>query len=210
MPRPVLLALALLLLGGCRSPLVVETDPPFALATVNGKDCGLTPVRSEVKSSTFGTYELRIERVGYETVEMTIPKRTHWLRVAAESVFCFPMLFFNIRGPQVVRVALTPATPPPPESRELEASAAARPAETAAAPAADEPARAPKLAQAPKGPEVKKPELPKADAPKLEGPKPPEGPKLEGPKLDAPKVEGPKLAAPKVEAPKVPGLGGSK
>jgi hypothetical protein len=58
-------SLALLALTGCvERRISIETDPPGAIVWVNDREAGRTPV--SVSFTHEGTYDLRIEKEGYE------------------------------------------------------------------------------------------------------------------------------------------------
>jgi hypothetical protein len=128
MLRHLPLALLLLLpLPACKSALVIDSRPEGAGVVVDGRDYGQTPVRSAIRSSTFGTYYATLTRPGYEPVTIELPKETYVGRIIVDSLFFFPALFFNIRGPTPVVVDLklvaepagvapvaAPLPPPPP------------------------------------------------------------------------------------------------
>lgn len=60
-----LLSISLLLSAGCaRRHLAIESDPPGATVTLNDVEVGRTPVR--VGFTFYGTYDVRIEKPGYE------------------------------------------------------------------------------------------------------------------------------------------------
>ena len=60
----VLIALGLVA-GGCvRRTITITTEPPGALLWLNDREVGRTPV--EVDFEHYGTYDVRLERPGYE------------------------------------------------------------------------------------------------------------------------------------------------
>lgn len=62
--RP-LAALACLALAGCTSrTIVVTSEPPGALVTLNGVEVGATPI--EVGFRYYGQYDLRLRKDGYQ------------------------------------------------------------------------------------------------------------------------------------------------
>jgi len=69
-PTLVLLAVALLYVGGCiQRTITIESDPPGALAYLNDVEVGRTPV--SVPFTFYGTYDVRLELDGYQTLQTT-------------------------------------------------------------------------------------------------------------------------------------------
>ncbi len=68
MPRMSLIGLvlaALVALSGCvQRTITITTEPPGSLVWLNGREVGRTPV--EVGFKHYGTYEVRLEHLGYE------------------------------------------------------------------------------------------------------------------------------------------------
>ena len=67
MKRTALLLLTLAVLTGCADRrLHITSDPPGALVALNDVEVGRTPV--EVNFTSFGTYDVRLQRPGYATL----------------------------------------------------------------------------------------------------------------------------------------------
>ena len=101
--RTGLLAVGVLMLGsGCSSLVTVNSDPKGASIRINGRYYGITPATFEIGSSTFGSYQLTLEKDGYQTAVVQMEKETYIGRTVVEVIFPFlwPALFFNIRGPK--------------------------------------------------------------------------------------------------------------
>ncbi|MHC4710167.1 MAG: PEGA domain-containing protein [Planctomycetota bacterium] len=66
-PRPVLVLLAACgwLTAGCvRRTITITTDPPAAMVWLNDREVGRSPL--DVDFDYYGTYDVRLEREGYE------------------------------------------------------------------------------------------------------------------------------------------------
>jgi hypothetical protein len=70
---PILLVLALLLLGGgcVNRRMTIRSDPPGALVEVDGQRIGLTPVAMDF--TYYGTREITLSMPGYETLTVQQP-----------------------------------------------------------------------------------------------------------------------------------------
>lgn len=66
--------LGLLLLGGCKHRVLVESDPPGATVRLDKKRAGITPVEFKVGwvPMFFKQYNLRLQLPGYRTVESSL------------------------------------------------------------------------------------------------------------------------------------------
>lgn len=51
---------------------LIQSEPPGAIVTINGKNVGETPVYYDYSLSTGGKHQVQISRLGYEQVELTI------------------------------------------------------------------------------------------------------------------------------------------
>lgn len=67
-------------LGGCTGRVVrtmtIETVPPGALVEVNDNEVGRTPLTAEF--THYGTYRIRMELPGYQTLTVCEPVRAPW------------------------------------------------------------------------------------------------------------------------------------
>ncbi len=66
MTRAVLLISALLLAGCADRRIHITSDPPGALVALNDVEVGRTPL--EVNFTSFGVYDVRLQRAGYATL----------------------------------------------------------------------------------------------------------------------------------------------
>lgn len=81
MPRPVALtaiALSVLLSLGCvERRLLISSEPAGALVYLNDQEVGRTPL--EVPFTWYGTYDVRLEREGYRTLQtQRVAERPWW------------------------------------------------------------------------------------------------------------------------------------
>lgn len=98
--RTGLLALGLAVLGsGCSTLVTVNSEPKGASIRINGRYYGITPATFEIGSSTFGSYQLTLEKDGYKTAVLVMEKETYVGRLVVELIFFWPAVFFNVRGP---------------------------------------------------------------------------------------------------------------
>ena len=98
-------------LGGCqRRTITVTSEPSGALAYLNDVEVGRTPV--EVEFTWFGTYAVRLEKEGYETLETSAEAQAP---LHEEPVF--DLIFMAIPGEDRTEIAwhfeLTPETRDP-------------------------------------------------------------------------------------------------
>lgn len=81
------LAIPLLLATGCvERKMLIRTDPPDAIVTLNRarRAAGRTPL--EIPFDFYGTYDVRIQKKGYATLHTTAPVPTPW--------YSYPVLDF--------------------------------------------------------------------------------------------------------------------
>ena len=78
---------------------MVTSDPPGATIVINGRQYGVTPATFNIKSSTFGTYMIRLEKEGFEPHEDVMQKKVFVGRLVVDILFFMPAAFFNAAGP---------------------------------------------------------------------------------------------------------------
>lgn len=77
----VLLGACLAMLGGCgrvARTLTVTSDPPGAIVFLNDNEVGRTPVTTNF--TWYGTYRVRLEKDGYDTLALLEPVRAPWFQ----------------------------------------------------------------------------------------------------------------------------------
>lgn len=115
MARPGLVsgvALVLLASTGCvERRYTIRTDPPGAIAIVNGEEVGPTPVS---RSFTFyGDREINLELDGYETLHVIQPVNSPWWDLPGIDFFSENVLPITLRDEQEFAYKMVPATNPP-------------------------------------------------------------------------------------------------
>lgn len=70
------------------SALHVKTQPPIAS----------TPASLKLRDTSFGGYEIKVERQGAEPFYGVLPLRLNGGQLAVDVLFFAPALFFNLRG----------------------------------------------------------------------------------------------------------------
>ncbi len=75
-----LLLIGAIVLGGCTGRVVrtmtIESDPPGALVSVNDNQVGRTPLTTQF--THYGTYRIRLQQSGYQTLTVYEPVRAPW------------------------------------------------------------------------------------------------------------------------------------
>lgn len=89
-----------LVASGCSAPCTVTSDPPGATITINGRAYGTTPSTFGIKSSTFGTYMIRLEKEGFEPKEEVMEKQVFVGRLIVDIIFFWPAALLNAAGPK--------------------------------------------------------------------------------------------------------------
>ncbi|MCZ6688138.1 MAG: PEGA domain-containing protein [Planctomycetota bacterium] len=95
-----ILGVACLVASGCASQVHVTSDPQGAAITINGQHYGQTPQTLKVRSSTFGSYTIHLEKEGYVPVDAAMPKQVHVGRLIVDILFFWPAALFNAAGPK--------------------------------------------------------------------------------------------------------------
>jgi hypothetical protein len=88
----------------------LRTDPPGALAIVNGEEIGLTPVSRSFWY--YGDREITFLLDGYETRTIIQPINAPWWDNLFTEFFTENLLPYNLRDEREYRYALTPASSP--------------------------------------------------------------------------------------------------
>ncbi|MCZ6690930.1 MAG: PEGA domain-containing protein [Planctomycetota bacterium] len=88
--------------SGCSSLITVTSHPKGATIRINGQYYGVTPSTFPIGSSTFGSYQITLEKDGYDTVTATMTKELYVGRLIADIIFFFPLALINAAGPQDV------------------------------------------------------------------------------------------------------------
>lgn len=100
--------------SGCSSLVTVTSDPKGATIRINGRYYGVTPSTFSIGSSTFGSYQITLEKDGYDTVVATMEKELYVGRLIVDIIFFFPLALINAAGPADVpyehRYILIPET----------------------------------------------------------------------------------------------------
>jgi len=106
-----LLLLGVAVLSGCvERRYTLRTEPPGALAIVNGEEIGPTPVS---RSFTFyGDREITFLLDGYETKTVIQPVNAPWWDNLATEFFTENLVPFNLRDEREFKYDLTPARAP--------------------------------------------------------------------------------------------------
>ena len=88
----------------------MRTDPPGALAIVNGEEIGQTPVSRSFWY--YGDREITFLLDGYETKTMIQPIKAPWWDNLFTEFFTENIVPFNMRDEREFKWVLTPATTP--------------------------------------------------------------------------------------------------
>jgi hypothetical protein len=104
-------ALATLSLNGCvERRYTIRSDPPGALAIVNGEEIGTTPVsRSFI---FYGARDITLVADGYQTQRIIQPIKDPWYDNVLTSFFSENLVPFTIRDEREFNYKLLPATVP--------------------------------------------------------------------------------------------------
>ena len=95
-----ILGVACLVASGCASQVSVTSDPSGADITINGRHYGETPQTFYVRSSTFGSYSIHLEKEGYLPIDAALPKQVHVVRLIVDILLFPPAVLLNTAGPK--------------------------------------------------------------------------------------------------------------
>jgi len=104
------LAAAFLCTGCVERRYTLRTDPPGALAVVNGEEVGQTPVSRSFYY--YGDREINLILDGYETKKVIQPIKAPWWDNLFTEFFTENLLPFNLRDEREFAYTLTPASSP--------------------------------------------------------------------------------------------------
>jgi PEGA domain len=104
------LAGAILCSGCVERRYTLRTDPPGALAIVNGEEVGQTPVSRSFWY--YGDREITFLLDGYETKTIIEPINAPWWNNLFTEFFTENMVPFNLRDEREFKYTLTPASTP--------------------------------------------------------------------------------------------------
>jgi hypothetical protein len=63
--------------GGCvQRTLSITSEPPGAVVTVNNREIGRTPLKTDFEQ--YGWYDVQLRREGYETLKVSQPLHAPW------------------------------------------------------------------------------------------------------------------------------------
>ncbi len=68
----ILLVLVVFLSACAPHQALIQSDPPGAIVTINGKELGETPIYYDYNLSSGGQHDVQISRSGFEQVDLTI------------------------------------------------------------------------------------------------------------------------------------------
>jgi hypothetical protein len=106
-----LASLGLALLPGCvERRYTIRTEPPGALAVVNGGEVGQTPVSQSF--TYYGDREITLILDGYETRTIIQPVKAPWWDNLFTEFFTENLVPFNLRDEREFTYAMAPATSP--------------------------------------------------------------------------------------------------
>jgi hypothetical protein len=106
-----LTAVAVLLCAGCvERRYTLRTNPPGALAIVNGEEVGQTPVSRSFYY--YGDREITFLLDGYETKTLIQPMKAPWWDNLFTEFFTENLVPFNLRDEREFSYQLTTASPP--------------------------------------------------------------------------------------------------
>jgi hypothetical protein len=101
----------LLSLPGCvERRYTIRTQPPGALAYVNGEEIGVTPVSRDF--TYYGPREIVLVADGYRTERVIQPVRAPWWDNYLTEFFSENLVPFSLRDERVYEYKLSPATVP--------------------------------------------------------------------------------------------------
>jgi PEGA domain-containing protein len=106
-----LLAVAALSSGCVERRYTLRTNPPGALAIVNGEEIGQTPVSAPF--FYYGDREITLIRDGYETRTVIQPIKAPWWDNLATEFFTENLVPFHLRDEREFSYQLTPASMAP-------------------------------------------------------------------------------------------------
>jgi hypothetical protein len=114
------LALALLAAGCClvesgcvERRYTIRSNPPGALAFVNGEEIGPTPVSRSF--TYYGTRDVTLVADGYQTLKVRQPVKRPWYDNYITEFFSENLVPWTIRDEREFTYSLTPQTAAPPE-----------------------------------------------------------------------------------------------
>ena len=115
LPLVLLMILLCFPLTGCvRRRLLVRTNPPGALVSVDNQEIGNSPAASPFLY--YGTRDIRIEAQGYETQTLRHKINPPWYQLPVVDFIAETLWPFEIRDERVVDTKLVPRTLEPAEA----------------------------------------------------------------------------------------------
>jgi hypothetical protein len=121
--------------GGCvEREMIVRSDPPGALVSVDGYDIGITPVSTPF--TYYGQREVRLVKDGYETLTLLQPVPPPWYEFYGLDFVSENLVPGKIRDQRVFDYHLQPQVLAPPDELRARAEALRRGAQATAAPSA--------------------------------------------------------------------------
>jgi len=94
------LACCIFLLTACAShKVVITSNPPGASVAIDGEEKGLTPLKVDLRHTTFGVPYIKLSKEGYETLETRMDYKASAPAIFIDILTLTPLLFFNIMCP---------------------------------------------------------------------------------------------------------------
>lgn len=100
------LVLCVLQVGCLRRRLTLRSDPPGALAYVDGQEIGITPVSTPF--TYYGTRKVQLMKDGYETVTQLHKIKTPWYQWPGIDFLAENIYPYEIRDDRELHFAMTP------------------------------------------------------------------------------------------------------
>lgn len=97
-------------LGGCTRHVTINSNPQGARVWVNGQEIGVTPAHTQMDYTAFTTYEVVLQKEGYEVCRSGLQSEVILPNLLFGVVCCWPALLW-MQGPVTNQTfLLTPAT----------------------------------------------------------------------------------------------------
>src|SRR5437016_229967 len=110
--RSAVIACCLAFTTGCTETVMVRTNPPGAHAWLNGNDLGMTPAIANVDYTAFSSYELRLEKEGYQPYNGHLTTEVNIGSLIIGVVICWPALIWVVQPSPEQSFDLVPVAGP--------------------------------------------------------------------------------------------------
>ena len=93
------LFLFILIFQSCSTMSSFTSIPPGAKVEIGkAQVIGTTPFSGKISNTTFGTYPVKVQKDGYETIYSNLPLKVRGRNIALSAIFFAPAAFFSVQN----------------------------------------------------------------------------------------------------------------